>query len=572
MKETLKKLNTATVLFVITLLGITQNIKAANPGSLDPSFGIAGKAVLVNSNFSFLNMTDIAVQDDGKIIAVGSQNNTPKDFVIIRCLNDGTLDDTFSGDGIAVADFGNTDENAASVAIQMDGKYVVFGDSGTQLAIARFLPNGNLDTTFDTDGKKTLPGAKVGSDGEGSVAIKSDGKIVIGGSSINTGSPADFVLFQLTPDGSLDLSFDADGKVITDLDGFDELHEIKLQTDGKIVAVGSATSKSKSAIVRYNTNGSLDTTFSGDGILINDFYTDSSFEYLTTLAINPTNNSIIAVGVGNIFKLQVYRILSNGNFDTTFSGDGRFEMDFHSDGNDVAIQSDGKIVVAGSKLTSNGDSFNSILVVRINTVGNLDSSFGNNGFELLLVNANPNVTMRKSIALKGDKLTIGGRSFIGNSMCGFARINLSITPSQSGDFDGDGVGDIAVYRPSQGLWIILKSSDNSVVFKQFGLNGDIPIDGDFDGDGKNDFAIYRPSEGLWFVEKSSDGTNFARQFGTNTDEPVTDDYDKDGKTDIAFFRPSSGEWFVLRSSDGFNTFFSFPFGANGDIPIVKKGP
>ncbi len=560
-----KNVNTAAILFVIILLGITQNIKAASPGSLDPSFGIAGKAVPIGPNLGLMRIVDIAVQDDGKIIAVGSRFEEPRDFVIIRCLSDGTLDTTFSGDGIAVADFGSADEHAVGIAIQMDGKYVVFGDSGTNLAIARFLPNGSLDTTFDTDGKKTIPGATVGLNNEGAVAIKSDGKIVVGGSS------TDFVLFQLNPDGSLDLSFDGDGSVTTNLEGNDQLHEIELQTDGKIVAVGSAAATTKSAIVRYNANGSLDTTFSGDGILINDFFTDNSSEYLTNLEINPINNSIIAVGEANANKLQVYRILSNGTFDTSFSGDGRFALDFDSEGNDVVIQSDGKIVVAGSKKFGSSSFANGILLLRLNTSGNLDSSFGNNGLELL-VNDTEDIVFRKSIALKGDRLTIGGISFRPNAICGFARINLKITPSQSGDFDGDGVGDIAVYRPSQGLWIILKSSDNSVVFKQFGLNGDIPIDGDFDGDGKNDFAIYRPSEGLWFVEKSSDGTNFARQFGTNTDEPVTDDYDKDGKTDIAFFRPSSGEWFVLRSSDGFNTFFSFPFGANGDIPIVKKGP
>jgi hypothetical protein len=152
------------------------------------------------------------------------------------------------------------------------------------------------------------------------------------------------------------------------------------------------------------------------------------------------------------------------------------------------------------------------------------------------------------------------------------RYNLSVSPSQSGDFDGDSFTDTAVYRPSTGDWFIINSSTNTVTISRFGANGDVPIDGDFDGDGRGDLAIYRPSSGVWFFQRSSDGTTLGAQFGTSTDKPIAGDYDKDGKTDFAVFRPSTGEWLILRSSSNFSTFFGFPFGANGDIPIVKQGP
>lgn len=137
----------------------------------------------------------------------------------------------------------------------------------------------------------------------------------------------------------------------------------------------------------------------------------------------------------------------------------------------------------------------------------------------------------------------------------------------SSDFDGDGVADAAVFRPSTGNWFILNSGSNTFRAEQFGLNGDIPIDGDFDGDSRADLAIYRPSSGVWFFQRSSNGTTLGAQFGAPGDKPVPADYDKDGKTDIALWRPSNGNWLILRSSDNFTSFFGFPFGQNGDVPI-----
>jgi hypothetical protein len=137
----------------------------------------------------------------------------------------------------------------------------------------------------------------------------------------------------------------------------------------------------------------------------------------------------------------------------------------------------------------------------------------------------------------------------------------------SSDFDGDGVSDTAVFRPSTGNWFILNSGSNTFRIETWGQNGDIPVDGDFDGDSLADLAIYRPSSGVWFFQRSSNGTTLGAQFGQAGDKPVAADYDKDGKTDIAIFGPSNGTWNILRSSDNFNSFFGFPFGQNGDIPI-----
>ncbi|HKX84156.1 MAG TPA: VCBS repeat-containing protein, partial [Pyrinomonadaceae bacterium] len=137
----------------------------------------------------------------------------------------------------------------------------------------------------------------------------------------------------------------------------------------------------------------------------------------------------------------------------------------------------------------------------------------------------------------------------------------------SGDADGDGVADARVFRPATGEWFTLNSGSNTVSIAGFGAPGDIPIDGDFDGDSRADLAVFRPSEGGWYIARSSNGTFLTQTFGAGTDKPVAGDYDKDGKTDIAVWRPSSGQYYVLRSSDNQSTFFAFPFGQNGDIPV-----
>jgi|GEM_PF-2449974 len=132
------------------------------------------------------------------------------------------------------------------------------------------------------------------------------------------------------------------------------------------------------------------------------------------------------------------------------------------------------------------------------------------------------------------------------------------------DYDGDGITDFAIFRPSTAGWWILKSSNGSIGVLTFGLSGDKPTPGDYDGDGKADVAVYRQSDGTWYVLKSSDGGVIYQSWGIAGDKAVQADYDGDGLTDFALWRPSTGNWWILKSSDA--AFISAQFGQSTDVP------
>ena len=136
------------------------------------------------------------------------------------------------------------------------------------------------------------------------------------------------------------------------------------------------------------------------------------------------------------------------------------------------------------------------------------------------------------------------------------------------DMDGDGQTDVSLFRPSNGSWYYLRSSDGSFGAGQFGASGDRPIAGDFDGDGDSDLVVFRSvgGYGVWYIRNSSDGSVIIRQWGLGNDMPLSGDYDGDGLSDLAVFRPSDGNWYVSRSSSQ-GALWTAHWGASGDIPV-----
>lgn len=186
----------------------------------------------------------------------------------------GSLDSSFGTSGKVTTAFAGGEDYARALAIQADGKIVICGEANTgggdDFALARYNADGSLDTGFGTGGKVTT--AFAGSlDWARAIAIQPDGRIVVAGHSGSGNSSDDFALARYLTDGSLDTSFSSDGKVTVNMGVGDNGLAIALQSDGKIVVAGSANTGGTAAIARFNTDGSLDNSFSGDGMQLASF-------------------------------------------------------------------------------------------------------------------------------------------------------------------------------------------------------------------------------------------------------------------------------------------------------------
>lgn len=209
---------------------------------------------------------------------------------------------------------------------------------------------GDLDPGFDGDGKVVTDFG--GYDESRDMALQADGKIVtVGLNNPPEGGAADFALARYNTNGSLDTSFDGDGLVLTDVSGGDEdiANGVAVQPDGKIVVVGRTVDPvsggNRFTVVRYNSNGSLDTGFAGDGIALTDFGTGVQEAYAVTVQ---ANGAIVAVGESGP-NVALARYNPNGSLDTTFDGDGKVTTGFaggSATAYDVALQTNGAIAVA----------------------------------------------------------------------------------------------------------------------------------------------------------------------------------------------------------------------------------
>lgn len=387
-----------TTAIILTLFVSVQMAQAAD-GDLDPTFGTGG-TVMTDLGRSTDLANAVAIQADGKLVVVGQtyRNNdySEEDFAVARYNTDGTLDNTFGRGGKVRTDFPGLAAVPSAVVIQPDGKIVVAGGAfllftfAGNFEVVRYNPNGSLDTSFGEGGivTTTFPQGSYAFD----VALQPDGKIITAGTVFVDFDPGemsdtDFALARYNPDGSLDTTFGSGGTVMTDFLGHeDDAFSVLIQPDGKIVAVGSANDPATFydfAAVRYLSNGTLDTTFGVAGKVHTDFG-DQNFDRARSAALQP-NGRIVAAGFaisqnGLSQNFAVARYTSNGVLDTTFSRDGKSQIDFGNccqSATKVLLQGDGKIITVGG---SNGESSeDDFLLARLSPRGSLDPTFGVGG-------------------------------------------------------------------------------------------------------------------------------------------------------------------------------------------------
>jgi uncharacterized delta-60 repeat protein len=339
------------------------SVQAAD-GDLDPSFGTDGFRITGITDAYSIVPLGMAVQPDGKIVACGGEGTYPAvDFYVARFTADGELDASFSFDGRTTIDFGGNTDICNGLAIQTDGKIVVAGstqpdgDPNVDFAVARLNADGTLDTaTFGAGTGKSVVGFDLGgtnADNVGSLVLKPDGRIVVAGYATTPSNGTDFAILQLNTDGSRDTSFNLTGRATI---GFD---------------LAASTNKN---------------------------------DVVTSIALDAQGRIVVAgsadAGTAGGTDFAVARLLASGQPDPDFSADGRavvaFDLGGASGSNDdgayaVTILHDGRIALGGVTDSSTTTDLNQdIAIVRLLPDGSPDASFGFGGRTTIAFDLGPN--------------------------------------------------------------------------------------------------------------------------------------------------------------------------------------
>jgi uncharacterized delta-60 repeat protein len=355
---------------------VSVTLMGTGPANHAPTFTVSDGIVGTTFGSPVDEMNDLALQTGNKVVLAGTTlTASGRDFALVRFSAEGSLDPTFDGDGKLTTDFGATDDFAHDLAIQADGKLVVAGyrtnGAVTDFALARYSANGVLDASFGSAGKVTTDfgGAE---DIAWAVATQADGKIVVAGHVRPDAGTWDFGVARYNANGTLDATFSGDGKATVDFSGVDVPAAVAIQNDGKIVVAGRGGAGG-AALARFNTDGTLDTTFDGDGRAA----TGLGESFIRGMAVQADGKIVLVGGSyhgGTDQDIVVLRYNVNGSLDATFSGDGIVFSD--SGGSDaaydVAVQSDGRILVSGYSQAASGAT--NVALLRYASNGTLEGA------------------------------------------------------------------------------------------------------------------------------------------------------------------------------------------------------
>jgi len=465
------------------------------PGSLNPQFN--GGTVNTTFDPSGAQAEDLVVQSDGKVVAAGLAYDAGiPHFALARYLTDGSLDASF-GNGGKVITLIQNGSWAHAIALQTNGKILVAGmtENGTSssFAIARYLENGMLDNTFGNGGIVITSFANASSEIY-DLKVLSDGKIVAGGR-VDHGFDMDFALARYLPDGSPDLTFSGGQVVFPVGPGNDFAQSVEVQPDGKILLAGTAFNgiNNNMALTRFTHEGMPDLSFGTGGKVITAVGATESFGF--DIALQPDGKILFTGHTYNVLPYRIdvalVRYTNMGLQDPTFGINGVVVTDVantNDDGVGVAVQNDGKIIVAGH--TTN-DGFKDFLLIRYLSNGVTDVDFGSHGISTTAVGNYDDIAF--AMKLSGMNIYVAG---ISNTTPTGVPGEFAIA-AFTNDASPLPVRLMSFTAEKEGSTILLQwKTENEIQFQEFVVERS--------ADGRNFESIYRvPASGTQGLNKYS---------------------------------------------------------------------
>ncbi|MFY0566500.1 hypothetical protein ACN28E_22060 [Archangium lansingense] len=364
------------------------------PGTLDATFGSGGK-VVTDISAGTDEAQAVAVQADGKIVVTGwalTGAGGTRDFATVRYLPDGSLDTSFGSGGIVLTDFFGGNDLGSAVVVQRDGRIVVGGivnnpgSLSDDFGLARYNPDGTLDSTFGSGGRVVTDfDGRI--DGIQGLALQPNGRIVAVGNSFSGATNHDFGIVRYRKDGRLDPSFGSGGRVLLDFfGGFDIASGVVLLPGCKLLVGGMVTRPGTGldfGVVRLKEDGTLDTAYGSGGLAAAD-YTGLN-DAGQAIALAPGGHVVVTgwadTGPGRFYDFGAVRFDKEGRPDSRFGVGGKTSVDFFFNqdlGEGIAVQHDGRILVTGTVFNSTNWQYDMGLA-RLKRDGSLDTSFGEGG-------------------------------------------------------------------------------------------------------------------------------------------------------------------------------------------------
>lgn len=403
----------------------------AAPGDLDTTFGTGGK-LLTSYGGPIIFDPKVAVQPDGRIVVAGRQyNGKNDDFLAFRLLSNGALDTSFGSSGVAQLDFARSEDVAKSILFQPDGKILLGGEGRSAggaygvHALTRLSANGIVDTSFGSAGKVTTDFGRPSH--AHALALQTDGKILAIGEAYSGDDGGAAALARYNSDGTLDTSFGTAGMVTLSIGSSANGHAVTVQADGKILIAGYAlnptTSQTQFFLARLSSNGSLDTSFGTSGV--SQAAIGIGLNYCHSMQLQADGKILLAGGASLIapanHDFALVRFNADGSLDSSFGKGGIVTTEFSSTSTATIEEAAYAVLQPDGKIVAGGYSSKQFALTRYLANGTLDSSFGSGGKLTLAMGGSDDFVKGLALQPDGKILASGYSKSAGNYLIGIAR-------------------------------------------------------------------------------------------------------------------------------------------------------